>query len=113
MDALLSVLFPLRARLDKNVVKIVKKCFLLFFDNTFYTFFLAFGTVNVLALSIFTALLLPGIAAALLWFQVAFKILMLKYDYLEKNPGTNRKAIPWDMLLSEERERSERGPSRA
>lgn len=97
--------FPLRARLDRNVIKIVKKCFLLFFDNTFFTITLAFGTVVVLALSIFTALILPGIAAALLWFQVAFKILLLKYDYLEKNPGTNRRAIPWDMLLAEERER--------
>jgi hypothetical protein len=29
---------------------------------------------------------------------------MYKYDYLEKNPG-DRRRIPWDALLVEDRER--------
>jgi hypothetical protein len=29
----------------------------------------------------------------------------MKYDYLEENPRADRKHIPWETLLREERER--------
>jgi hypothetical protein len=32
------------------------------------------------------------------------KFLMLKYDFLEENPDINRKKIPWDIILRDERE---------
>jgi len=97
--------FPLRARLDRNPLKIVKKCFLLFFDNTAFTIFLAFGSILIVVLSSFTAFLLPGFAAVLIWLQVGFKLRLLKYDHLEKNPEADRRKIPWEALLVEEEER--------
>lgn len=97
--------FPIRSRIDRNPLKIVKKCFLLFFDNTAFTIFLAFGTVVILVLSSFTAFLLPGFAAVLIWLQAGFKLRLLKYDHFEKNPEADRGKIPWDALLVEEEER--------
>jgi uncharacterized membrane protein YesL len=97
--------FPLRARLDRSFGKDIKKCFLLFFDNTGFTFVLGLGTVFIGVISSFTAFLLPGFAAVLLWLQVSFKLRLMKYDYLEANPDADRKKIPWETLLIDEEER--------
>jgi hypothetical protein len=59
----------------------------------------------VLVASLFTALLLPGISSILLFWNTAFKLRLYKYDWLEQNPGSNKKSIPWDALLVEDRER--------
>jgi len=96
--------FPLRTQVDSNVKRILKKCFLVFFDNTGFTVFLAVGAAIIFVISFLTAFLLPGITGILLWLQVGFKLRLLKYDYLEKNPHANRKQIPWDILLTEDRE---------
>lgn len=97
--------FPTRKRLDTSSKKIIKKCFILFFDNTGFTIMLALGTAATFVISIFTALLLPGIAGILLWHQEALKLRLYKYDYLEKNPDANRKQIPWESLLYDDREK--------
>jgi uncharacterized membrane protein YesL len=97
--------FPLRARLDRNVPKILRKCFLLLFDNTAFTVFLGSGAVLIIAVSFFAAFLIPGPAAVLVWVHAGFKLRLLKYDYLEKNPGADRKNIPWETLIAEEREK--------
>ncbi len=97
--------FPIRAQLDSKFSKIIRKCFIIFFDNTFFALVLAIGSVAILAGSIFTALLLPGITGLLIWHQVGLKLRLLKYDYLEQNPDANRRRIPWDALLIDERER--------
>lgn len=54
--------------------------------------------------SCLTALLMPGLSSVLLARQGALRILMKKYDYLEEEPEANRRKIPWDALLVEERE---------
>ena len=59
----------------------------------------------MLVVSFFTALLLPGIATIMLWWNIAFKLRLYKYDWLEQNPGANRRRVPWDALLVEDRER--------
>ena len=97
--------FGVRARLDTKFRKIVKKSFILLFDNTMFSIFLGLGTVVTFAISAFTAFLLPGITSILIWHQDALKLRLLKYDYLEKNPEANRKEIPWDALLIDEKEK--------
>ena len=97
--------FPVLARLDSKISKILRKSFILFFDNTFFAFVLGFGVLLTSAVSVVTALLFPGIAGVLIWHQAAVKLRLLKYDYLEENPSANRKKIPWDALLVEEKER--------
>lgn len=97
--------WPIRAQLDTKIGKIVRKCFIIFFDNTVFALVVAVGSVAVIAVSALTALLIPGITGLLIWHQVALKVRLYKYDYLEENPDANRRKIPWDALLIDDRER--------
>jgi uncharacterized membrane protein YesL len=101
----LQYFFPIRARLDRKFRKVLRKSFLLLLDNPGHSFGVFLGALVIGVISIFTALLLPGPATLLLWWHTAFKLRMYKYDYLEQNPGANRRRIPWDALLVEDRER--------
>jgi hypothetical protein len=96
--------FPIQSRLDRRFLLVLKKMFLLFLDNPLFTLGLFIGSLLITVLSVFTALLLPGITTVLLWLNVALKLRLYKYDYLEKHPG-ERRSIPWDALLAEDRER--------
>lgn len=97
--------FPIRAQLDTGIRKVIRKCFIIFFDNTFFAIIVGVGSLLVTAGSVFTAFLLPGLTGLLIWHQVALKLRLLKYDYLEEHPDANRRDIPWDALLIDERER--------
>ena len=97
--------FPIQSRLDRKYRKITRKSFLVFFDNPGFAIGLAICVLIVLAVSLFTALLLPGLTTVLLWWNVAFKLRLYKYDWIEQNPGENRRRVPWDALLVEDRER--------
>ena len=97
--------FPLQSRVNTDFKKNVRKIFLLFFDNTFFSIGLAIMSVLIAVLSGFTAFMLPGLAAVVLWHNEGLKLRMYKYDWLEQNPGADRKKIPWDALLVEDRER--------
>jgi hypothetical protein len=96
--------FPLQARLERRFFKILKKMFLLLLDNPLFSFGLFLGSLIILVLSLFTAFLLFGITTILLWWNVALKLRLYKYDHLEKNPE-DRRRIPWDVLLADDRER--------
>ena len=97
--------FPIRARLDRKFRKIIRKSFLLLLDNPGHSIGMFLGALFILVVSVFTAFLLPGPASILLWWNIAFKLRMYKYDYLEQNPDANRRRIPWDALLVDDRER--------
>jgi hypothetical protein len=56
-------------------------------------------------LSAFTAFLLPGLGSIVLLLQVATKLRIYKYDYLEENPEANRRKIPWDAILIDDKQR--------
>lgn len=97
--------FPIQSRLDKKFRKIFRKTFLVFFDNPGFSIGLLLSAGIVLVISAFTALLLPGISSIILWWNIAFKLRLYKYDWLEQNPGANRRRVPWDALLVDDRER--------
>ena len=100
--------WPLNAQIEPKIKKLFKKCFLLFFDNPAFTFFMFIGAVLIIALSILTASMFPGFAGLLLWFQVGLKLRMYKYDYLETlapDQSGKKVKIPWNTLLQEERDR--------
>jgi len=102
--------WPLNAQLEPKTLKIVKKCFLLFFDNPIFTIFMLLGALIIIVLSFLTASMFPGFAGLMLWFQVGLKLRMYKYDYLETlgddaNPAKGKVRIPWDSLLADEKER--------
>jgi len=99
-------LFAVRARLGTKLTGIIKKCFIIFFDNPVFCIFSFLCNIVVLALSAFVAFLIPGPAGALLFLDEALRLRLLKYDWLEANPEANRRKIPWDTLLIDEREKT-------
>jgi len=108
--------FAIRARLDTKPIKIIKKCFIIFFDNPGFSIFSLLYTLVTLAASLIFALLLPGPAGLLLFLDEGLRLRLMKYDWLEavtkeeaSPPAAGfprRRSIPWDALLIEEREKT-------
>ena len=97
--------FPVACQLENSLKKQLKKSFILLLDNTFFSIFLGIYSIIILGMSFFTALLIPGITAILLAQQAALKLRLYKYDYLEENSDADRRKIPWNALLLEEKEK--------
>ena len=95
--------FPLQSRIDKIFKKNIKKMFYMLFGNSTFTIILLIISILIIAISIFTFLLIPGITFVMILLNTALKLRLLKYDYLEENTNANPKKIPWDILLEEER----------
>ncbi|MCH3916152.1 MAG: hypothetical protein LKE40_01455 [Spirochaetia bacterium] len=85
-------------------LKTLKKCFLVAIGNTGVSFFLLVFNLIQVVLGVLTVGLLFSGCGIMLASQDAFKLLMYKLDYLEENPDTKAKAIPWDDILYEEKE---------
>jgi len=99
---------PIRSQLEKNFLKALKKCFIIFFDNPGFSLFMFFYSAVVLLLSCVLVLIVPGFAGVILAQNDAFRLRMYKYDWIEKNSEldfkTARKQIPWEDLLAEDDE---------
>jgi hypothetical protein len=106
--ALLSFQFyyTVYARLGNSIKKAFKKCMIISLDNSGLAFFLIIHNILALVLSVIFAFLFPGPIGVLLYLDEALRLRLLKYDWLEANPGANRKKIPWDELLIDEREKT-------
>ena len=102
----LQFFFAVRSRLDTNLFKIIKKCFIIFLDNPLFCIFTLIHNLVMLILSGFLAFLFPGPAAILLFLDEGLRLRLLKYDWLEANPQANRREIPWDELLSDDKEKT-------
>jgi hypothetical protein len=107
----LQFFFPIRARLDSKFSKILRKCFIIFFDNPGFCIFSFFHGLLGLGISVFLLFLFPGPAGILLYLDEALRLRLLKYDWLEANPPAEGervrgRKIPWDALLIDERERT-------
>ncbi|WP_461247558.1 YesL family protein [Treponema sp. R6D11] len=98
--------FSVYSRLGMNIIKSFKKCMLISLDNTGMAIFLLIHNTLALLVSIIFVFMFPGPAGVLLYLDEALRLRLLKYDYLEANPEANRKKIPWDALLIEEREKT-------
>lgn len=100
--------FPLRSQLEQNFRKCIKKCFILFFDNTAFTLFMFVYSIILIALTPIIAFLAPSVSGLLLAWNNAFKLRMYKYDWCEQHPEipiqVARKQIPWEELLTEDRD---------
>ena len=100
-----QLFFPVLSRLDKRPIQVLRKSSLVLLDNTFFMLVVTAGTVLIVIASTVVAGLLVGFATVFIWYHAALKLRLLKYDYLEENPDANRRRIPWDALLVEEREK--------
>jgi uncharacterized membrane protein YesL len=97
--------FPIQSRLDRKFRKIVKKSFLILLDNPAFTIGIFLCALLTSVISLFIAFIIPGFTTVFLLWNTGFKLRLYKYDYLEKNPQANRRRIPWDALLVDDRER--------
>jgi hypothetical protein len=100
----LQYYIPLRSRLGGGLKKNMRKSFVIFFDNPGFSFFLFLYCAATLVVSIFLAFLLPGFAGIALAQDVALRLRLYKYDWLEVNPEAKRREIPWDKLLEEDKD---------
>ena len=98
--------FTVYARLGSNLKKSFKKCMIISLDNSGFSIFLLLYNIIGLAFSVVFAFIFPGPAAVLLCIDEALRLRLLKYDWLEANPGADRRKIPWDALLIDEREKT-------
>ena len=98
--------FAVRARLGPNLIKVFKKCLLIFFDNPGLAIFALLHNLVLLFVSFLLAFMFPGPCGILLFLDQALRLRLLKYDWLEANPNADRRKIPWDALLVEEREKT-------
>jgi len=98
--------FAVRARLDVKLFKVIKKCIIIFFDNPGMAFFSLIHNTVVLIFSALLAFLFPGPCGILLFLDEALRLRLFKYDWLEANPGSDRRKIPWDAILIDEREKT-------
>ena len=98
--------YPLAIQMpDDKPLKTLKKSLMVVADNLFFSLFFGIYHIFNLVLTILFATIIPGIAGIQLSRQVATKLLMFKYDYLEEHPETTRKDIPWEELLFDEQEK--------
>ena len=98
--------FPLMNLLPGDrPLKTLRKCLIIIGDNLGFTFFLVLYRLFMLVMSVLTMGLVPGVTGAQLAEQDAMKLLMFKYDYLDENKGADRKHLPWEDLLYDEKEK--------
>lgn len=100
--------FPLKAQLKGGFKKTLKKCFLIFFDNPGFTFFMLLYDLILAALSPFLAFLMPSFTGLIMAQNNALRLRMYKYDWMEEHPELTpkqaNKVIPWDELLADDKE---------
>ena len=93
------------ARSNGNFLTCLKKAILMFIDNALFSIGLLIGALIICGISTFFAFIIPGIGMLLLWYNVAVRLRLAKYDYLEQNPNTSRWNIPWKDILKDDMER--------
>lgn len=101
---------PLYFLQEQNTfAKCVKKSFIIFFDNAGFSFFMLLHNAVLLALTVLTFGLIPGLNGITLSNTNALRLRLYKYDYLEEHQEymdsrDKRREIPWDELLAEDKE---------
>ncbi len=99
---------PLRALLGGSFVKTLKKCFVIFFDNTGFSVFMFFYNFFLGASSFLLLTIAPGATGIVLSLTNALRLRLYKYDWLDAHPENKgaklRKKIPWRELIKEDEE---------
>ena len=96
--------FAVYTRFEGGPVEIMKKTLLITVENPFFAFFVLLFSVMLSAISVFTALIVPGISAVMLFQQNYIKMRIYKFQWLEKNSAEGGKKIPWKQILKEDDE---------
>lgn len=97
---------PIRSIMHNNFLKCLKKCYIIFMDNIFFT--IGVGLVNVVNLfvTVFSLGILNGPATMAITTSEALRLRLYKYDWLEVNPDLTKEQradVPWKELLENDR----------
>lgn len=99
---------PIRSLMKNNFKKCLKKSFLIFFDNTAFSFGIGLHNLIMGIVSVFLLGTLPSFAGLMIFKTNALKLRLYKYDYLEEHPElttrAERRAIPWEELIYDDKE---------
>ena len=99
---------PIRSTFHNKFRKCLKKCFIIFMDNTGFSIIMGLYHLLLTALSILPIGFFPSITGLSISKHNAFRLRMYKYDYLEEHPelttAKDRKKIPWEELIYDDRE---------
>ena len=99
---------PIRCTFHNKFFKCIKKCFIIFMDNTGFSILMALYNLFLILLSILPIGFFPSVAGLEIAKLNAFRLRMYKYDYLEEHPELKtpreRRKIPWEELIYEDRE---------
>ncbi len=99
----LSLFLPgLHAQVEPRVGKLFRKSLLVFVANPLTSLVMVLVLAVSLVLSVFTFGFFPGIIGISLWFQVCFKFVLAKLEWLEANPEADKKKVPWRVILQED-----------
>lgn len=98
---------PLKAQMEGGFFKTLKKCYILYFDNANFTFFMFLYTIVQIIFSAVALLFtIHGISGITLAYNNALRLRLYKYDWLEENPDLTpkeRKNVPWGELIAEDK----------
>ena len=98
---------------NNGFAKCLKKSFIIFYDNVFFSIELFVYNVILFALSCFLLMLVPGLNGITLSSTNALRLRLYKYDWIEKMSETDpefennrdkRNEVPWDELLADDKE---------
>lgn len=99
---------PLRSNMHNNFRKCLRKCFIIFFDNTAFSVLTGLYTIFLLVLTVLFIGFLPSVAGIEIAKANALRLRLYKYDYLEEHPELQtkreRSRIPWEELIYDDRE---------
>lgn len=99
---------PIRSTMHNNFTKVLRKCFIVFFDNTGFTLAVFLYNLVLFAISVVFIGMMPGMTGILIANCNALRLRLYKYDYLEEHPELKTKAerrrIPWEELIYDDRE---------
>ena len=99
---------PIRSTFHNKFFKCLKKCFIIFMDNTGFSIIMALYHLLLIALSVLPIGFFPSLAGVSISKHNAFRLRMYKYDYLEEHPELKtpkeRRKIPWEELIFDDRE---------
>lgn len=99
---------PIRSLMHNDFKKVLKKCMIMFFDNTGFSVAIGIYSLVFVILSVFCIGFLPSVAGILIATTNAMRLRLYKYDYLEEHPELKtkkeRNQIPWEELIYEDRE---------
>ena len=98
---------PLKVQMKGGFLKTLKKCYIIYFDNANFSFFMfLYLIVQIIFSAIALLFTIHGIAGITLAYNNALRLRLFKYDWMEENPNLSPKEfkkVPWDELLAEEK----------